>query len=122
MNVKEGGIVNALKNEECVVLPLVLKKQWYDMVASGEKREEYRVSKMVMRQIERWFGEAWINNKRLVVQFFLAYQKDRPSMAFVAGTPFTSTQSMHPEWGEPTCFHYVIPLAEKVELYERATC
>lgn len=108
--------MNAIKREECAVLPLVLEKHWYDMIASGKKKEEYCVSERVMRQIERWFGAAWINNKRLVVQFFLGYQKDRPSIAFEAGTPFTSTQSMQPNWGEPPCFHYVIPLVEEVEL------
>ena len=31
-----------IKKCECSVLHLVLKKKWYDMIASGEKREEYR--------------------------------------------------------------------------------
>lgn len=108
--------MNAIKKEECIVLPLVLKKHWYDMVASGKKKEEYRVSESVMRQIERWFGAAAINNKRLVVRFFLGYQKGRPSATFEADMPYSTTQSMQPNWGEPNGFHYVIPLAEEVEL------
>jgi hypothetical protein len=28
-----------LKRSHCAVLPLVLKGEWYDMIASGEKRE-----------------------------------------------------------------------------------
>lgn len=108
--------LRVLKKEECAVLPLVLERHWYDMVASGKKKEEYRVSERVMRQIERWCGEAYINSRRLVVQFFLGYQKDRPSVVFAAGAPFAATQSLQPAWGEPPCFHYVIPLAEEVEL------
>jgi hypothetical protein len=30
-----------LKRSECAILPLVLKGKWYDMIASGEKREEF---------------------------------------------------------------------------------
>lgn len=29
-----------LKRTECVILPLVLKRRWYDMIASGEKLYE----------------------------------------------------------------------------------
>lgn len=35
-----------LKRSECAILPLVLKGKWYDMIASGEKREEYRDAKL----------------------------------------------------------------------------
>ena len=31
-----------LNRSDCVVFPLVLKRKWYDMIASGEKTEEYR--------------------------------------------------------------------------------
>ena len=31
-----------LKRSECAVLTLILKRKWYDMIASGEKRKEYR--------------------------------------------------------------------------------
>lgn len=31
-----------IERSRCVVFPLVLKGEWYKMIASGEKREEYR--------------------------------------------------------------------------------
>lgn len=31
-----------LKRSQCSILPLVLKGKWYDMIATGEKKEEYR--------------------------------------------------------------------------------
>ena len=34
-----------LKRSECAILPLVLDGEWYDMIASGEKKEEYRDAK-----------------------------------------------------------------------------
>lgn len=30
-----------LKRSQCSILPLVLRGKWYDMIAAGEKREEY---------------------------------------------------------------------------------
>lgn len=38
--------MNGYQNEETMkILDLPLKKEWYDMIESGEKREEYRVIK-----------------------------------------------------------------------------
>lgn len=31
-----------IERSRCAVLPLVLKGKWFDMIARGEKREEYR--------------------------------------------------------------------------------
>lgn len=31
-----------LKRSQCSILRLVLKGKWYDMIATGEKKEEYR--------------------------------------------------------------------------------
>ncbi len=104
-------------NRECVsVLPLVLKAKWYDMIASGDKREEYRTSKNVIRQIERWVGHGYIMRKHLVVEFYLGYQRNRKHMAFLAELPVCRDGARHPEWGEPEERHYVIPLIENVEL------
>ena len=30
-----------LCRKECPILTLVLKKKWYDLIASGEKKEEF---------------------------------------------------------------------------------
>jgi hypothetical protein len=38
--------LNLLKNYKMKVLHLTLKKKWFDMIASGEKKEEYREIKM----------------------------------------------------------------------------
>lgn len=46
--IKQEPIV--LERDQCEVLTLVLKKKWFDMIASGEKTEEYRVSKTSVRR------------------------------------------------------------------------
>ena len=103
-------MVLKLKRSECSVLPLVLMGKWYDLIASGEKREEYRTSTNVIRQIERWVGHSCIMRKHLVVEFYLGYQRNRKHMAFLAELPVCREGAKHPEWGEPKERHYVIPL------------
>lgn len=53
-----------MKNE----LFLILKKQWYDMIASGEKLEEYR------EITPYWIKRIW-DKKPSIVTFQLGYSK-----------------------------------------------
>lgn len=110
-----------LKRSECAVLPLVLKGKWYSMIASGEKKEEYRESKPYWeKRIRRWrsaqsLGREGIGkNKLLVVGFSLGYRA--MDMFFLAHTIEVREDSAHPEWGEPETPHYSISLGERVEL------
>lgn len=107
-----------VERSNCSVLPLVLKGKWFNMIASGEKREEYRTSENVCRQIERWVGHSMIMDKYMIVEFFLGYQRDRPKMAFLACMPEFRDGAEHPDWGEPDFHHYVIKLVERVEIVE----
>ncbi|MBQ3342480.1 MAG: hypothetical protein IJG84_11330 [Kiritimatiellae bacterium] len=100
----------------CSILHLVLKRKWYDMIASGEKLEEYRTSDKVKGQIDKWYGHALINGKMSVVVFHDGYRRDRRSMAFLACKPEVRNRSSNPDWGEPHCDHYVIHLVNEVEL------
>lgn len=116
-----------LMRSECAVLPLVLKGRWYDMIASGEKREEYRAA------TGYWAKRLWRWDHRPeptpVVEFRLGYAKDAPRMAFwcfgcstasgMMSFAFVDTQR-HPEWGEPSTPHFVIRLGGRVELEEEA--
>lgn len=101
---------------QCSILHLVLKRKWYDMIASHEKLEEYRTSEKVKVQIDKWHGHAWINGKMSVVVFHDGYRRDRRSMAFLAGNPEVRNGLLNPDWGEPCGDHYVIPLVKEVEI------
>ena len=109
-----------LKKSDCIILPLVLEKKWYDMIASGIKWQEYRTSKNVCHMIERWVGKWHMNRgrKKLVVTFFLGYQKDRPSMSYLVDYVTYAEESRHHEWGEPEGKHCVIELGEQVTFIE----
>lgn len=105
-------------------LDLILKKKWYDMIASGEKKEEYR-------ELTDYWGRrlTTIPNGMLLfsyrngyepipfkhfddVNFHLGYAKDRPTMNLkVEGI---EVREGRPEWGaEPGKKYYVIKLGER---------
>jgi hypothetical protein len=104
-----------LKRSECTILPLVLDGEWYDMIASGEKKEEYRDEKRFWRtRISNVIYKAHNEDKPIVVAFSRGYKKQ--DMFFVADRILCKKGSNHPEWGEPETAHYVIQLSERVEL------
>lgn len=101
-----------LKRSQCSVLPLVLKGKWYDMIASGEKREEYRANTPYWhRRLSNWvlnFPE------HLVIAFSRGYRK--PDLFIEASGINIYLNQLHPDWGEPTGSHYVIVLKRRVQL------
>ena len=108
-----------LKRSDCIILPLVLKKKWFEMIKSGVKKEEYRTSKNVCRMIERWWGEFEMSSSKFpVVTFYLGYQKNRPSMSYSPDRVRYLDECYHPEWGETEGKHCVIELGEQVTFVE----
>ncbi len=119
-------MMTALKRSECAVLPLVLKGMWYDMIAHGGKREEYRLATEYWRiRLHNWNA----NPKMPVVEFRRGYAKDAPRMAFwcyglntcsgmmvYAYIDVTVEKTRHPEWGEPEKPHFVIQLGGRVDI------
>ena len=108
-----------LPRSRCAILPLVLKGKWYDMIASGEKREEYRD-----------YGAYWATRlhnflcrpgeKIAIVSFSKGYKK--ADMFFTVNGILNSRdypyRPLRTEWGEPETPHYAILLSERVELID----
>ena len=106
-----------LKKCECAVLPLVLKSKWYDMIASGEKREEYRDFKPFWRKrLEKWWTRKPGDTRKRVVAFSRGYRK--ADMFFVVISSCMTDGSGKPEWGEPDTPHWVISLGRRVDLID----
>lgn len=110
-----------LKRSECAILPLVLKRKWYDMISSGEKREEYRDDKPYWeRRISRWLSNQksdWRSidkNKWLVIGFSRGYRK--PDLFFLIHSHEVRDFSDNPDWGEPDGRHFALILREQVKL------
>ena len=110
--------------DECAVIHLPLKRKWYDMIASGEKREEYRDATQYWRKrIEKWDLSGKYHH---IVEFRLGYKKDAPRMAFSAMAVVWDkirwfgerTIAEHPEWGEPQAPHFVLIPGSRVILVD----
>ena len=113
-----------LKRSECTILPLVLKGTWFDMIASGEKREEYRdATRYWLTRMMKWTKQAYERKALPVVEFRRGYASHAPRIAFVAKhLPLgywvfyhISDHVLHPEWGERAVPRYVITMGERVE-------
>ncbi len=107
--------MRTLKRSECAILPLVLKGEWYDMIASGEKREEYREAKpyWIKRIRNNWLEQTKVQ----VVEFRRGYAKNAPRMSFKMADTFYRCIAHTHTWGEPNGVpHYAIALGERVEL------
>ncbi len=74
------------------VLRLTLKRRWFDLIASGEKREEYR-------ERGRWILSRLEGKEYAAVEFRNGYQPDAP----VVRVQYLGWSYGHgrPEWGGP---------------------
>jgi len=118
-----------LPRSQCSILPLVLKGKWFDMIASGEKREEYRLPTLYWRKRLHNWDLKFTENTSPIVEFRRGYAKNTPRLAFwcrgietVSGLmPYAYVNAgtekiRHPEWGEPTEPHFFIELGGLISL------
>lgn len=101
--------------EECPeykkrTLRLTLKKKWFDMIASGEKKEEYRERKPYW--VKRLKGHRFD-----LIEFRNGYGSNAPSIVAECGCISIRGKYVHEEWGEPTdnSVHFVIEIHEIVK-------
>lgn len=88
-----------------ILLNLTIKRRWFDMIASGEKREEYRSAdnRQVVGTYKRLFNYLWpIVSCKMILRN--GYRMDSRALAVrVFGMTIRSgAQAEHTEWGEPT--------------------
>ena len=118
-----------LKRSKCSILPLVLKGKWFDMIASGDKCEEYRLPTLYWRKRLHNWDRKFTESTTPIVEFRRGYAKDAPRMAFwcmgiettsglmpYAYVAYPADRCLHPEWGEPRGLHFVIFLGGRIEL------
>jgi hypothetical protein len=86
------------------MLILPIKKKWFDMILSGEKKEEYR-------EIKPYYTSRFPSGfKSFYVMFRNGYSKNSPSFIAVCTL---SIGFGHPEWGaEPNKKYYVLHIVE----------
>lgn len=95
-------------------LNLTLKKKWYDLIASGDKKEEYREDKQYWRNRLLHKGDVAEAKIFDVVVFKNGYHKDAPTMT-VKCLGIT-TGNAKPEWSDNWQGHvFIIKLGEILE-------
>ena len=109
-----------LPRSRCSILPLVLKGKWYDMIAAGEKREEYRDSEVWNKRITIWLHR--FNQTPEIAHLVVAFQRGyrKPSMWFEVKYVCSEkvVRTRHPEWGEPDTPHFVLILGDRTSLVQ----
>lgn len=88
------------------ILNLTLKKHWFDMIATGEKTEEYReVKPYWVSRLSRTYDAVCFRN---------GYSKDAPTMLFEVRN--ISITHGHVKWGAPEFDEvFVISLGKRLE-------
>lgn len=96
-----------MSNAAMNILHLTLKKQWFDMIASGQKKEEYREIKPY------WEKRLIIGTHFDAVSFRNGYSKDAPKMLVECKGVFTGHGVL--AWGAPKAKCFVVMLGDIIE-------
>lgn len=92
------------------MLILPIKKKWFDMIVSGEKKEEYREikpywTKRLTKNLPMW--------ETGLIKFRNGYENDRPTIICKV---VMSIRQGKEEWGaEPEKEYYVLEILEVLE-------
>lgn len=92
------------------VLHLTLKKKWFDLILSGEKKEEYREIKPYWA---KRFKDFLIKKPFDAIKFKNGYAKDAPAILVeLKGINFGISKH---EWSDSAYLCYVLTLGEIIE-------
>ena len=96
------------------ILHLTLKKQWFDLIASGLKDEEYRELKQ--------YWHARLQNKHYdAIEFRNGYQKNAPTMT--VELKIITIGLGNPSWGAPETEEvYILKLGKILEVRNGCAC
>lgn len=91
------------------MLILPIKKKWFDMIKSGEKKEEYRECKKYYHiRFKKIFGWWNYKNKEVEIIFRNGYRKDSPTIKCKCKLRIGQGK---PEWGaEPNKEYYILDI------------
>ena len=97
-----------------IIMNLTIKRRWFDMIASGEKREEYREldNMQVAKAVARTYLEPKVDG---VMVLRNGYRMDSQALAVRVLSIDLCMMNLpeHPEWGEPTDrAHFAIMLGD----------
>lgn len=90
------------------ILHLTLKKKWFDMILSGEKKEEYREFKEYWKKRLDWYNpNGYFINK---IKFINGYGNNRPW--FIVELERIQTGTGFIKWGAPAGECFILKLGK----------
>ena len=103
------------------MLTLPIKKQWFDMIANGEKKEEYREITPYYEKrfitaglLDFWTDDHMPTGSRYPIRLRNGYRLDSPMIEAIVSLTIGGGK---PEWGaEPNKTYYVLHI-EKILTY-----
>lgn len=96
------------KQSKCLLLHI--KKQWYDMILSGEKKEEYRAFRTYYQRSFEGLGLYPTDNCERYILFRNGYSSDSPQFVARCGIGIGEGK---PEWGaEEGEMYYILKIKE----------
>lgn len=98
------------------MLTLPIKKKWFDMILSGEKKEEYREIKPYYTSRFYNLVNIWVDNEQTVVPILFrnGYSSNSPTIKCMV---IIREGQGKPEWGaEPNKEYYVLKILNVEEV------
>lgn len=93
------------------MITLPIKKKWFDMIVSGEKKEEYRsITPYYISRFEKYY------EKRITIRLRNGYRKDSPT---VICEVIPCVKTGHPEWGAEPGKKYITLEIQSAKAEER---
>lgn len=93
------------------MLTLPIKKKWFDMIASGEKTEEYRD----FTEYYKSRFKKYVKEDKFQIRFRARYRKDAPLMECVVSLFMGSGKA---EWGAPPEWYGFVLKIHNVEVFK----
>jgi hypothetical protein len=115
--------MRTIKRSNCAILHLGLKRPWFNRIASGEKRVEFREAKHYwIVRISNWCRR--MADKTPVLEFQCGYGTYAPRMTFIAGDgdgvifarKASSDPVQRPDLGEFPGPRYCLFIGKRVKL------
>ena len=97
------------------MLTLTIKKKWFDMILTGEKKDEYReIKPYYYQRFKPFLGWVVVNGESIKIRFLVRLRNgyDARSPSVVARCT-VRTGKGKPEWGaEPGKDYYILDILE----------
>jgi len=106
------------KKSRCEILHLTIEGKWFNLIASGNKREEYRaMTPFSNPRVSNWMARASSRFRIPCIRLRCGYSSSAPILNLYCLSAEIRDKVLHPEWGESGFSgpHYVFRIGPRIE-------